>query len=292
LHEKEKQKMAEMKIQKQQLQKELHRVESIIQKNMNFEKYIEDMKLSVRLPTGEEIPVTKDNLVGFLDNLDIQKVRAKMLAYEVAGFEKKIKDLEESILYYSIQDKTYSDSLFSNVPKTPSLIEKFDATISSVPINVDQVKQTIHRLKQRRDELRKIIDESTKSNNDVVAFLNETVNAYAIELGVQQYIVTNGIFTNVLKNLSGTIYHKLVFIFRLAYIKAIEYFAGLNLPIVIDSPSGREMNQINIDQTLSLLHRDFSHHQIILASINEYDAFLDANKILIIDRLINIQKIV
>ena len=48
----------------------------------------------------------------------------------------------------------------------------------------------------------------------------------------------------------------------------------------MDSPSGKEVDSKNIDLMIGLLKRDFSDHQIIIASIYEYD-LPDVNKIVL-----------
>ena len=79
--------------------------------------------------------------------------------------------------------------------------------------------------------------------------------------------------------------HKTVFAFRLAYITEIEKHLGIKLPIILDSPSGKEVDQTNIQLMVNILKRDFSDNQIIIASIFQYD-FETVNKIEIVNRLI------
>ncbi len=59
------------------------------------------------------------------------------------------------------------------------------------------------------------------------------------------------------------------------------------LPIILDSPSGKEVDQENIKLMMDILKRDFSDHQIIIASIYEYD-LNPLNRIEIMNRLIEI----
>ena len=79
--------------------------------------------------------------------------------------------------------------------------------------------------------------------------------------------------------------HKTVFAFRLAYITEIEKHLGIKLPIILDSPSGKEVDQSNIQLMINILKRDFSGNQIIIASIFQYD-FETVNTIEIVNRLI------
>ena len=70
--------------------------------------------------------------------------------------------------------------------------------------------------------------------------------------------------------MSGAVLHKTVFSFRLAYILEIQKVLGIKLPIILDSPSGKEVDQNNIRQMMEILKRDFSDNQIIIASIYHY----------------------
>lgn len=92
-------------------------------------------------------------------------------------------------------------------------------------------------------------------------------------------------FTSNLKELSGAVLHKTVFAFRLAYIKAAEKILDIKLPIILDSPSGKEVDPENIQLMMNILQRDFPKNQIIIASIFTYK-FDKVNMIEIKDRLI------
>jgi hypothetical protein len=78
------------------------------------------------------------------------------------------------------------------------------------------------------------------------------------------------IFTSDLKSLSGAVLHKIIFAFKMAYILEIQRVLGIKLPIVLDSPSGREVDQENIKETMNILMKDFSENQVIIASIYMY----------------------
>lgn len=110
---------------------------------------------------------------------------------------------------------------------------------------------------------------------------------YADELGVgnSKSIASSYLFTSNLKELSGAVLHKTVFAFRLAYIIEIEKHLGIKLPILLDSPSGKEVDQVNIQLMMDILKRDFTENQIIIASIYKYD-FERMNVIEIVNRLV------
>ena len=63
----------------------------------------------------------------------------------------------------------------------------------------------------------------------------------------------------------------MAFVFKLAYIKSIDSKYGIKLPIIIDSPRTNELSEVSTDDMMKILKRDFSEHQIILASIYKID---------------------
>ena len=65
----------------------------------------------------------------------------------------------------------------------------------------------------------------------------------------------------------------------MAYITEIQKYLGITLPIVLDSPSGREVDQKNIEDMFNILNTDFRYNQIIIASIFKYSEF-DADKLI------------
>ena len=138
-------------------------------------------------------------------------------------------------------------------------------------------------MKSVRDEISRI----TKSSNNVTTAISQDIIQYATELGLgdKDSIPLTYLFTSNLKELSGAVLHKTAFAFRLAYIIAIEKVLEIKLPIILDSPSGKEVDQSNVKLMMDILKRDFADHQIIIASIFHYD-FDDANIIEIRERLI------
>lgn len=143
------------------------------------------------------------------------------------------------------------------------------------------------RLEKALKAIRREISTKTKSDASVIKSLYDNMVKYATELGVGngETIASNYLFTSNLKELSGAVLHKTVFAFRLAYIVEIEKHLGIKLPLILDSPSGKEVDQANIQLMVNILKRDFCENQIIIASIFEYD-FDTVNVIEIKNRLI------
>ena len=170
-----------------------------------------------------------------------------------------------SLIYNALR---LADSLF----KVETLAETFDKNIINVPIDSVRVKNVIDMLEEKRSALRLLLAEKTNSVNPVTQSMLNTVKTYMQELGDTDAgsISWNYLFTSNLKELSGAVLHKTVFSFRLAYIKEIEKKQGISLPILLDSPKGKEIDDDNVQKMIHILARDFSKNQIIIASIFHY----------------------
>ena len=97
----------------------MNQIRNILRKNKKFAQFIAEMKLVVRGPNGEEIPVTLENLVGFTDNNQYLVTRRDLLATEKENIKKQIELIK--------QQKRNNEGLF----KVQSLIEAFDSNINT-----------------------------------------------------------------------------------------------------------------------------------------------------------------
>lgn len=167
------------------------------------------------------------------------------------------------------------------------MIDIFDRRIASVPIDASAVDKKIKHLEKTLKFIRNEISRKTKSNTSVIKSLYTNMIKYVTELGVgdNESVVSSYLFTSNLKELSGAVLHKTVFAFRLAYIIEIEKYLHIKLPIILDSPSGKEVDQSNIQLMMNILKRDFADNQIIIASIFKYN-FKSPNVIELYNRLI------
>ena len=268
----------QLMLRKKQLKAELRRIDNTLSDNRRFKKFVVDMKLLIEAPDGSVFPVTENNIVGMNDAIDLLVAKRKIVSTEFAKISSQLDRLEKE------KDKEYEQLEFY---KSASQLEIFDKRIARMPINPLAIKQEIGRLEKEIKSVRTEITDITKNNNKVVSALSQDVIKYAekLELGNQETIPASYLFTSNLKELSGAVLHKTAFAFRLAYIIAIENALKIKLPIILDSPSGKEVDHTNVKLMMDILKRDFADHQIIIASIFEYD-FEKVNCIEIRDRLI------
>lgn len=245
------------------IEDELSRIKGVIRKNTNFEKYITSFKLRVKTPNGDEVPVNKDTLVGYGDTSDLLVAKQKLITEQIVAIDKKINKLKAQ------QDK---ETTFGDVKTT---LEQFDLDIARIHVDALATQRIIANLEKERKVLEESVIRSVKQDNPLIGELHQLISGYAMRLGLDDKYVSERndyIFTNDLKSLSGAIFHKIVFAFKISYIKLIQKHTGVFLPIILDSPSGRELSLENINEMMTILSEDYTDYQIIIASIyNNYD---------------------
>lgn len=266
-------------IQQKQLKKELSRIDASIRDNNFFRKYIADMKLQIRLPDDSVILVTEENFVGLSDTQQFLIAKRNILANDLARLQGKI-DRQKHEAEQESEQLSFITS--------ESLADSFDKRLATVPIDSIAINKIIRKLEAHLAEVKKDITEKTKKGNTAADAMFNTMLGYAKELGIgdESSINSNYLFTSNLKELSGAALHKTVFAFRLAYLVEVQKAIGIKLPIILDSPRGKEVDDKNIEMMMNILKRDFPDNQIIIASIFDYE-FDDIVRIEIHDKLID-----
>lgn len=259
------------------LEEELRRIKSVVRKNSSFEKYIASFRLRVRTPDGNEIPVNKDTLVGYADTAHLLVAKQKIICEQLAVIDRKI---------HQLKAKQGRESMLFDVK---SSLEQFDIEISKIEVDALATQRIIAKLEKERKDLEGQVITSVKQNNPLVAELHGLISQYATRLGLDEKYVSarnDYIFTNDLKSLSGAIFHKVVFAFKISYVALIKNHTGVCLPIILDSPSGREVSEENINEMMAILSENYSEHQIIIASIYDSYDFNEKSIIELRDRLL------
>jgi len=263
--------------QKEELRNELRELDSVIKDNKTFKKYIEKYKLRVQNNDGIKIDVNENTILNMSDNKQSLITKKKIVSNKLSSLNNKIKELEKSLS---------KDNLLGD---TKTLIDSFDKDISNIKVNQREVKKALESLESKRKEIEIEIEKKTKSNKDIINDMYNIILKYSSELGLDEKYINNTmdfIFTSDLKSLSGAILHKIVFSFKMAYIKMIKDRTNLILPIILDSPNGRETKKENVDSMIKIITRDYSEHQLIMASIFDKYDIDDLTKIEIKDTLL------
>lgn len=251
-------------LQQKRAKTELNRIDKTLSDNRNFKKFISEMRLLVEAPDGTRFPVTCDNIVGLNDAIDLLLSKRRIVLAEYTEITKQLEKLQHE------QENEEQQLAFFEVA---TQAEIFDKQIVRLPLNAVAIKHEINRLDKELKQIRAEISNVTKTNSIVITEIATDIIHYATELGLgdKDSISAAYMFTSNLKELSGAILHKTAFAFRLAFIKAIEKKLRIKLPIILDSPSGKEVDQTNINLMMGILKRDFSDHQILIASIFQYE---------------------
>lgn len=265
-------------LQKEIYEKELKNIKASYDQNRSFKNYIEKMKLSVVNSDGLEIPVNSKTIKNFAEINELLKARQRIVASEIAAINRRIAQLD-------VITEDNQLTLFA----TNDILQEFDKKIAAFEVDYKTIKDLIEALEKKRTSLKKQLSISTKQNNPYLESMYKSIEGYAKELSLEKHINlrTDFIFTHNLKELSGAILHKIVFAFKLGYILEVEKQLGFKLPIILDSPSGKEVDPKNIEKMFDILRRDFQDNQIIVASIHDYSSFQNKKAHIIKERLID-----
>lgn len=250
---------------------ELVTINNIIKRNKNFVDFIEQKKIFVNLPDGSILQVTRANLYNYEPVFDSNEARKSLLVSERNLLRRQIADIESN------REKQLT---FQNLP---SVEEQLLQQLSELKtIGAVEVKSVLDKLKKEKEKISARLLERTRLNNSWIDDVYNTVKQYAEELKIPEAYKID-IFTHKLKSKSGAILHKLVFIYKLAYIKALSKKLGFPVPIFCDSPNGREVENSTIREMLTILKRDFSTHQLLIATIFDYTDIFESASVFTLD---------
>lgn len=246
-------------------------LKNVLTKNEDYLKYVESLGLSVRCPDGAIVELTRDNISGFEETQTVIELRIFHLSQEIEKLQKKEVELEQEL----------NNSQY--LVKVENPIDLFEKRLQLITAPKEVIASEIKRLKEHKKETEDKIKSSLRDDTNQHIFDN--IIKFARKLNVEEYLNSdkNFVFTSDLKSLSGTVLHKIVFCYKMAYIIEVQKYLGILLPIVLDSPSGREVDQKNIEDMFDILNDEFRDNQIIIASIFKYNRFD-------VDELIEIQR--
>lgn len=150
-------------------------------------------------------------------------------------------------------------------------IEGAEQQISQLNIRKAAFDRSVDSLTNQRNEKQQQRREALGAANAAAVFLEETIKNNCSKLGVTSDYCSDskGIFTNRLKDKSGTSRQLLVLAFGLGYAKALERFCGIRVPFVVDSPRSGEVDAANFERMMSVLQSELQGWQIVVASIGE-----------------------
>lgn len=262
--------LIEHKMKLQSIDNELAHINSIIKNNKHFSDYIESKNVFIKNPdeNGSPIRVNRETLWEFDSVEELNFARKGLITAERNKIKKEIAKIESS------QEKQLK--LF-DMPDVDLEMTRRLANIRG--INSIEVTAMLEKFKKEKRNEELALNNKTKMNNIWITKAVKILEGYVEELEIPPDYKID-IFTKNLRGKSGAILHKLIFAYKLTYIRLLSEKIGYCVPVFCDSPSGREVEASTIQTMLNILKRDFSNHQIFIASIYSYDdLFEDRNTI-------------
>jgi hypothetical protein len=261
-------------IEYNEVNEELSELEQLRRENVDLINFIENMDIYVTNPIDNTlIKVEQGTLANFDENFEYITARYKMVKSRMMQLKKKLIEVEKQL-----------DQEFLLVD-VESSIEKFNKQISMLKIDQIDVERIIKEIDKQRSNLEKEIIEKIRKDNNISEEIYHDFKRIANDLSLEGFIGEDSsyLLKSELKSLSGAILHKLIFAFRVSFHRAAERYLGMKLPFVIDSPSGRELDDDNLRRTLEVLKEYLHSSQIIIASIHEFTQF-PADNVIRIDK--------
>lgn len=257
------------KIEIQRLKESIKELNSAIDSQERLLDYIDSMKLVVS-ENGVEIKVSKNSIKGAIPSTELLKARRSILSFEIDKISKEIKELEISLEEQKRKDASYD--LLNSSSKHNMMYYELNSFLESNQANVSEL---IDDLKIELNKVRTQINNLIKNNNRYINDIYNKVYEYSKFLGVDDKIIQkeNYIFTSDLRSLSGTILSKIIFAFKLAFLRVIEDKIETKFVFIIDSPGAKEMDKQNFELILKLMRKEIKDNQIFIATLFEIQDF-------------------
>lgn len=255
-----------LKIQERFLKTRINELKRTIKRTNSLENYIYSLNLLIKNPIADKPPIVvnkkSNNLMNFNSTTDYLKT-------ELIGLQLDLNDIQKQRTELDRKMDEDTNSLF----RTEDVVQSSLKALSHIKINRELIEKKQDSLDKELDDLNKNIDEEFKKNKEILSETEAWIRKFAKILGIEDVINSHRdyLFTHDIKSISGTQYYKVVFCFKMAYIKVIENHTQTCLPIILDSPSGREVTKSNIEKVIRILNEDFEKNQIIIASIFDYN---------------------
>lgn len=244
----------------------LKEINSVLLKEKQFFDYIDSMNLSVK--QGDiVIPVNRSTLLNSTANYEYLRAHRSIIVTNIEKLKRERSSYQAKLNEYYVKNSQIS--ILSNEDKD-TLINKQLANF-----NIDQkvVRQLLEETKKDLKYVTAEIKRTIKNQNTYISKIYKYVLEYATELHVDDKMAAKEdfIFTSDLKSLSGAVLQKMVFAFKVAFLKVIEESMNTKLFIVLDSPKGKELDDDNMKLIENLVSTELCDNQIFFASIYDLE---------------------
>ena len=238
-------------------EKEKAELDSIQGDNKSIARIVDNLHLTIMV-NGERIYINSKNVEGLNDSIQILEIRRRALQNRLTDLKKQYqKNIEER--------DAYDAALHSD-----ELLEVYKRKIASIHLNQIHIADAIDSLSRRKNKLNAIV--KSANVNAWTKNIGTTVMRYLDCFSARHNYLSDAkaALTSDLYPYTGAEMTKRVLAFRLAYVEAVRQKTGLCLPIIIDSPYSKETDNVNFNRIIEVIKRDFSEHQILVASIHKH----------------------
>ena len=266
-------------LQIRDLKEKIGAIEAGIKKEEDFWKFIDSMCLQVK-HADLVIDVNRNTVIHSLEPIEYLKARKNLLGTDMRALLKQKAELQVKLdNYYATNSE-----LTKWAGDTQETI--INRQLSTFSFDQDTVSKLLNKTQSDLRKVTKQITRVLRSNNELIQKIFNYVEKYAKILKIQDKIDVKKdyIFTSDLKSFSGANLQKLVFAFKVAFLKVIEEVLNTKLIFVLDSPRGKELDSENLKLIMKIVEEDLAENQVIVASI--YDDFKYSSKIELKDRAI------
>lgn len=269
--------LIELKIR--DIKESIKNIDDSIRQEESFWKFIDSMCLSIK-HEDQIIDVNRDNIIYSSESVEYLKARKNILSANMQDLVNEKAKLRNQLDDYYTKN-TELTSFYGDTQET--LINR---QLSTFHFDKDTINKLLEKVQAELKRVNKELKRILKTNNSIIQMVYNYVKKYATILKIDDKINAKKdyIFTSDLKSFSGANLQKLVFAFKVAFLKVIEEVLGVKLIFVLDSPRGKELDEDNLKLIMSIVESDLKENQIFVASI--YDDFSYTNKIEIRDRAI------
>jgi hypothetical protein len=243
---------------KLQIESKIHNLQKIYKNNQELIDYIASYNLLVRHKNGNEFILSAEDIVDFDANQNILEFQMKTEHLYLDEIKRDIIDIDAKLKRYA--------QLFDVEQNTSHIINSIIVTdVDS--ISIDRV---LSSLGNQKSSLKRQKNERVSLTNELINRSMKLVEKFTRRLGVyEEFIGTenNYLFTSNLKAYSGSILHKIVFSYRLAFNIVASEVLGVDLPLIIDSPGSAELTMDGIKDIIRLANDYLPKSQIIISTI-------------------------
>lgn len=268
-------------LQIRDLKENIKIIDKAIEKEEEFWYFVDSMNLQIK-HNEEIISVSRQNVMHSLDSVEYLRARRSLLTTDLRVLNNKKAEIENKLQEY-YENNTAITALFDD-NDTQELILNRQLTTFSFDLSV--VEKLLEKTKNDLRTVNKTIKYVLRKDNQYIDKIYRYVLKYAKILKIEDKVdgTKDYIFTEDLKSVSGANLQKLVFAFKVAFLKVIEESLGVKMIMVLDSPRGRELDNENLRLIMKIVEEELNDNQVFIASI--YDDFNCDVKITLKERAI------